>query len=46
MKFTSTRNPSVSVNFAKAVLDCMPEDGGLYIPEEFADLRKWILYTD
>ncbi|MBB5226029.1 pyridoxal-phosphate dependent enzyme [Treponema ruminis] len=46
MKFTSTRNPSESVNFAKAVLDCMPEDGGLYIPEEFADLRKWILYTN
>ena len=46
MKFTSTRNPSVSVNFAKAILDCMPEDGGLYIPDDFADLRKWILYTD
>jgi len=46
MKFTSTRNPSVSVNFAKAILDCMPEDGGLYIPAEFADLRKWVLYTD
>lgn len=46
MKFTSTRNPSEMVNFEKAVLDCMPEDGGLYIPQEFADLRKWILYTD
>ncbi|MBQ4378056.1 MAG: pyridoxal-phosphate dependent enzyme [Treponema sp.] len=46
MKFTSTRDPSKSVNFAKAVLDCMPPDGGLYIPESFADLRKWLLYTD
>ena len=34
------------MNFSKAVLDCMPSDGGLYIPNEFADLRKWLLYTD
>ncbi|MBR1722619.1 MAG: pyridoxal-phosphate dependent enzyme [Treponema sp.] len=46
MKFTSTRDHSLAVNFEKAVLDCMPEDGGLYIPQEFADLRKWILYTN
>ena len=46
MKFTSTRNDSVSVNFERVVLDCMPEDGGLYIPKEFPDLRKWILYTN
>ena len=46
MKFTSTRNHSESVNFEKAVLDCMPQDGGLYIPQEFVDLRKWILYTN
>ena len=46
MKFKSTRNNLHSANFAKAVLDCMPLDGGLYIPENFADLRKWILYTN
>ncbi len=46
MKFTSTRDNSKSVNFEKAVLDCMSEDGGLYIPKNFADLRKWLLYTD
>lgn len=46
MKFKSTRNQSEPVKFAKAVLDCMPSDGGLYIPESFADLRKWILYTN
>ncbi|MBP3773546.1 MAG: pyridoxal-phosphate dependent enzyme [Treponema sp.] len=46
MKFTSTRNRSVSVSFSQAILDCMPQDGGLYIPEEFADLRKWILYIN
>ncbi|MBR0099495.1 MAG: threonine synthase, partial [Treponema sp.] len=46
MKFTSTRDSSVSVNFSQAVLDCMPQDGGLYIPQDFADLRRWILYTN
>ena len=24
----------------------MPEDGGLYVPSDFADLRRWLLYTD
>ena len=46
MKFTSTRDKSSSVSFAQAVLNCMPEDGGLYIPYETEDLRRWILYTD
>lgn len=46
MRFISTRNPSGRVNFARSVLNCMPYDGGLYIPENFADLRKWLLYTN
>ncbi|MCR4821653.1 MAG: pyridoxal-phosphate dependent enzyme [Treponema sp.] len=46
MKFISTRNSSNVVNFEKSVLNCMPKDGGLYVPEDFADLRKWLLYTD
>lgn len=46
MKLNSTRNSSNKVNFYNAVLDCMPIDGGLYIPEDFADLRKWLLYTN
>lgn len=46
MKFISTRNDSVCVNFEKAVLDCMPSDGGLYVPAGFADLRKWLLFTN
>ena len=44
MKFISTRNEENSANFEKAVLDCLPKDGGLYIPEDSADLRRWILY--
>lgn len=46
MKFTSTRDKSTSVTFAQAVLNCMPDDGGLYIPYETEDLRRWLLYTD
>ena len=46
MKFISTRDSSNMVNFAQAVLNCMPRDGGLYIPKDFADLRKWLLYTN
>ena len=46
MKFVSTRNSSNKVSFAHAVLDCMPEDGGLYIPENFLDLRRWLLYSN
>ena len=46
MKFLSTRNRNNTVNFENAVLNCMPSDGGLYVPEDFADLRRWLLYTD
>ena len=46
MKFVSTRNPLNKVGFKKAVLDCMPQDGGLYVPDDCEDLRRWILYAD
>ena len=46
MKLISTRDSKNQVSFEKSVLTCMPSDGGLYVPEEFADLRKWLLYTD
>lgn len=46
MKFVSTRDSSNRVNFEKAVLDCMPADGGLYVPQNFADLRRYLLYVD
>ena len=45
MKFNSTRDSQHFVNFERAVTDCMPADGGLYIPSESPDLRRWILYT-
>lgn len=46
MKFVSTRNNKKLVDFEKAVLDCLPSDGGLYVPSAVADLRRWILYSN
>lgn len=46
MKFFSTRDSNNKAGFKKAVLDCMPSDGGLYVPEDMVDLRRWILYAD
>lgn len=48
MKFTSTRNFDLSVDFAKAAKECMPLDGGVYIPsaDSIEDLRRWIYYID
>lgn len=46
MKFYSTRNTENVAGFKKAVLDCMPSDGGLYVPYDMMDLRRWILYAD
>lgn len=46
MKFYSTRSTENKAGFKKTVLDCMPSDGGLYVPEDTVDLRRWILYAD
>lgn len=46
MKFVSTRNKENVVSFKQAVLNCVPKDGGLYVPSEMEDLRRWILYSN
>jgi threonine synthase len=46
MRFVSTRDGKDSVSFKQALLDCMPADGGLYVPDGSDDLRRWILYTN
>ena len=46
MQFVSTRNPDKKVSFSKAVLDCIPTDGGLYIPAYEENLSSWILYMN
>ena len=47
MKFISTRNGTQnnnSVSFAEAVLNCIADDGGMYVPAYEEDLSRWILY--
>lgn len=46
MKFYSTRNTENITDFKNAILNCMPSDGGLYVPSNMNDLRRWILYAD
>lgn len=46
MQFVSTRNPDKKVSFSKAVLDCIPSDGGLYTPAYEENLSSWILYMN
>ncbi len=46
MKFVSTRDKSKEADFFQAVLNPLPPDGGMYVPLETEDLRRWLLYTD
>ena len=46
MKFTSTRNKNLRVSFSQAVNDCVPSDGGVFVPADIEDLRRWIYYID
>lgn len=46
MELISTRDASRVVSFRQAVLDCIPPDGGLYVPAKEEDLRRWIMYMD
>ncbi|MGL4981968.1 MAG: pyridoxal-phosphate dependent enzyme [Treponemataceae bacterium] len=46
VEFISTRNKDNKVSFSQAILDCLPRDGGLYVPAYEEDLRQWILYMD
>ncbi len=46
MQFTSTRNNDLSVMFSQAVRDCIPADGGVFVPSQIQDMRRWIYYID
>ena len=46
MLFTSTRNKDLSVKFSKAVRECIPEDGGVFIPSAIEDMRRWTYYIN
>ncbi|MDR2177043.1 MAG: threonine synthase [Treponema sp.] len=46
MRFVSTKTGGASVSFKTAVLRCLPEEGGLFVPESPPDLRQFILHMD
>ena len=46
MHFTSTRNNDLSVTFSQAVRDCIPDDGGVFVPSSIEDMSRWIYYID
>lgn len=46
MILTSTRNTNLKVPFSQGIIECIPEDGGLYVPSALQDLRRWLGYTD
>ena len=40
MKYISTRNKSIKVSSAEAIVNGLSKDGGLFVPEEFPKLSK------
>ena len=46
MQFRSTMSNEPQVSFKEAVLNCLPPDGGLYIPSTVSDMRQFFLYMD
>jgi len=46
MHFRSTKSIEPEVSFKDAVLRCLPNDGGLYVPSKVIDLRQFFLYMD
>jgi threonine synthase len=46
MQFRSTKSSESLVSFKDAVLRCLPQDGGLYVPDQAMDMRQFFLYMD
>ena len=46
MDITSTRNKQNIVTFSQAIVDCLPQDGGMFIPAKEMNLRPWIYYMN
>lgn len=46
MRFYSTRNKGNRVGFAEATLHPFPSDGGVYVPDDTDNLKRWIYYVD
>jgi len=46
MQFRSTNSSELLVSFKDAVLNCLPADGGLYVPDKAMDIRQFFLYMN
>jgi len=46
MQFRSTKQNSSLVSYRDAVLNCLPDDGGLYVPDQAVDFRQFFLHMD
>jgi threonine synthase len=46
MQFRSTKTKLPLVSYKDAVLQCLPFDGGLYVPDKVADIRELLLHMD
>ena len=46
MRFRSTGSTGREVSFKDAIFNCLPPDGGLYVPASELDMRQYILYMD
>ncbi|MCL2442584.1 MAG: threonine synthase [Treponema sp.] len=46
MLFRSTKSKYPLVSFKDAVLNCLPGDGGLYVPDQAMDFRQFFLHMD
>ena len=46
MQFRSTKGISSLISYKDAVLNCLPDDGGLYVPDHSPDFRQYFLHMD
>jgi threonine synthase len=46
MQLRSTKSKSPLVSYREAVLDCLPEDGGLYVPDQAVDFRQFFTHMN
>ena len=47
LRFISSRfSNNTEISFSEAILNCLPEDGGMYVPIIDESLANWILYMN
>ena len=46
MQFRSSKGLSPLISYKDAILNCLPNDGGLYVPDQAPDFRQYFLHMD